>query len=250
MKFGVSYWGSDVDVARDGMARISRAGFSWVVFPASTERMRYDAPGLARIIEIAIDHGIEPRVSPWGVGGAFGGEGVADGRKSPRDAVLEWTEAAVSVLSEGAIYWDEPIRDSTLNIISSPVIQGILRSTNLRQYLYHNPTYTPMAFPTEFLSGIGIDAYNDNRDSAVHLAATIRAREFLPVHVWVRSFGLGSDDYSRPARDILHLASLGIDEIAVWGFPSWGCSVLNNAAPHETWDNIETAVRNLAKGSS
>ena len=45
--FGCAYWGRDASVADRDLASLPALGFSWVVIPVSTERMRYDRAGAA-----------------------------------------------------------------------------------------------------------------------------------------------------------------------------------------------------------
>src|SRR5918998_4355729 len=56
--FGCAYWGRDASVADRDFASLPGLGFSWVVIPVSTERMRYDRAGAAAVIEAAKRHGL------------------------------------------------------------------------------------------------------------------------------------------------------------------------------------------------
>src|SRR5918993_4920739 len=87
--FGCAYWGRDASVAERDLASLPELGFSWVVIPVSTERMRFDRAGAAAVIVAAKRHGLATRIAPWGVGGLFGGEGIAEAGRSPM-ANLAW----------------------------------------------------------------------------------------------------------------------------------------------------------------
>jgi hypothetical protein len=100
------------------------------------------------------------------------------------------------------------------------------------QYLYINPDRSewPAVRATARLSGIGIDAYR-NTAEAIRRVPEVQRRYDLPVHVWVRNFGLTTKQTRRPADDLAALCDSGVMDIGVWGFPSAGCSCLDNAEP-------------------
>ena len=70
--FGCAYWGRDARLAERDLAPLPELGFSWIVIPVSTERMRYDRAGAAAVIVAAKRNGLVTRIAPWGVGGLFG----------------------------------------------------------------------------------------------------------------------------------------------------------------------------------
>jgi hypothetical protein len=112
------------------------------------------------------------------------------------------------------------------------------------QYLYINPDRSawPAIPATASLAGIGIDAYRDPAEAIARLPK-VWQRYDLPVHVWVRNFGLLAEQTSKPANDLRVLCEAGVTDIGVWGFPAAGCSCLDNAEPQRAWDEIvETIV--------
>src|SRR5215212_10811866 len=61
--FGCAYWGRDAGVADRDFASLPGLGFSWVVIPVSTERMRQDRAGAAAVIAAARRHRSEEHTS-------------------------------------------------------------------------------------------------------------------------------------------------------------------------------------------
>ena len=105
--FGCAYWGRDAGVAERDLASLPELGFSWVVVPVSTERMRYDRAGAAAVIAAAKRHGLATRIAPWGVGGIFGGEGIVEAGRITM-ATLAWWLSSAHELEPDAMFWDEP----------------------------------------------------------------------------------------------------------------------------------------------
>jgi hypothetical protein len=240
--FGCAYWGRDVNVADRDFASLSALGFSWVVIPISTERMRYDRAGAAAVIAAAKRHGLVARIAPWGVGGLFGGEGIVEAGQTPA-ATLAWWLGCAHEVEPDAMFWDEPHGPQALQAMTEAMTT--LAIPGAAQYLYINPDRSewPVLPATNNLVGIGIDAYCTPR-AAIERLPNVRERYGLPVHVWVRNFGLSRRQTLRPASDLDDLLDAGVTDIGVWGFPSAGCSCLDNAEPQRAWDAItETIVR-------
>jgi hypothetical protein len=240
--FGCAYWGRDVDVADRDFASLSTLGFSWVVIPISTERMRYDRAGAAAVIAAAKRNGLVTRIAPWGVGGIFGGEGIVEAGHAP-GATLEWWLACAHEVKPEAMFWDEPHGPLALRTMATAMTTLVIPGA--AQYLYINPDRSewPVLPATNNLAGIGIDAYR-TPEVAIGLLPNVREQYGIPVHVWVRNFGLSRSQTLRPANDLDALLDAGVTDIGVWGFPSAGCSCLDNAEPQRAWDAIaETIVR-------
>jgi len=243
--FGCAYWGRDASVANRDLAFLPGLGFSWVVIPVSTERMRYDRAGAAAVIAAAKRHGLATRIAPWGVGGMFGGEGVVEAGPSPV-ATLAWWLACAHDLEPDAMFWDEPHGAQGLRAMAHAMTT--LDIPGAAQYLYINPDRSdwPALPAAKSLTGIGIDAY---RSSAVAIARLpeVHKRYGLPVHVWVRSFGLPRRQTSRPANDLAVLCEAGVVDIGVWGYPSAGCSCLDNAEPQRVWNGVTATIARLGE---
>lgn len=246
--FGCAYWGRDASLADRDLASLSELGFSWVVIPVSTERLRYDRAGTAAVIAAAKRHGLATRIAPWGVGGIFGGEGIAEAGYSPMTTLTWWLSCAHE-LRPDAMFWDEPHGARGLRVMTKAMTS--LPIPGAAQYLYINPDRSdwPALPATTSLAGIGIDAY---RSPALAIARLpdVRQRYGLPVHVWVRSFGLTRRQTSRPANDLAALLDAGVTDIGVWGFPSAGCSCLDNAEPQRVWNGITTAIARLGEAQA
>ena len=246
--FGCAYWGRDATVANRDFTSLSGIGFSWVVIPVSTERMRYDRAGAAAVIAAAKRHGLATRIAPWGVGGIFGGEGVVEAGLSPM-ATLTWWLSCAHELEPDAMFWDEP--HGALGLGAMAHAMTTLDIPGAAQYLYINPDRSewPELPATTGLAGIGIDAY---RTPAVAIARLpeVRKQYGLPVHVWVRSFSLRRRQTLRPASDLATLLDAGVAEIGVWGFPSAGCSCLDNAEPERAWNGITATIARLGEAKA
>jgi hypothetical protein len=225
--FGCAYWGRDASVADRDFVSLSESGFSWVVIPVSTERMRYDRAGA--VIAAAKRHGLSTRIAPWGVGGIFGGEGIVEAGHSPMAALRWWLSSALE-LQPDAMFWDEP--HGALGLRAMTEAMTNLPIPGAAQFLYSNPARSdwPALADAMSLAGIGIDAYRATAGAIARLPE-VRERYGLPVHVWVRNFGLTRKQTLRPAHDLSALNDAGVADIGVWGFPAAGCSCLDNAEP-------------------
>jgi hypothetical protein len=243
--FGCAYWGRDAGVADRDFASLPGLGFSWVVIPVSTERMRHDRAGAAAVIAAAKYHGLSTRIAPWGVGGIFGGEGVVEAGPSPM-ATLTWWLSCAHELDPDAMFWDEPHGAPGLQAMAHAMTTLDIPGT--AQYLYINPDRSdwPDLPTTKSLAGIGIDAYRSPAIAIAHLPE-VRIRYGLPVHVWVRSFALTKRETSRPANDLSALLEAGVNDVGVWGFPSAGCSCLDNADPRRAWSGITATIARLGE---
>lgn len=239
--FGCAYWGRDAVVADRDFASLAATGFSWVVIPVSTERMQYDRAGAAAVVAAAKRSGLETRLAPWGVGGLFGGEGIAAAQYTPWEAIARWLEHAHHLHAD-AVLWDEPHG-----------LEGVQAIERMRQtcrvpgaeYLYINPGRSewPAARAVTGMAGIGVDAYTGPIDG---LKRRRVAKDLygLPVHVWVRNFGLSAAQTLHPADDIAGMLCAGMTDIGIWGYPASGCSCLDNAEPQRAWDAIAEVIRN------
>jgi hypothetical protein len=243
--FGCAYWGRDASVAERDLASLPELGFSWVVIPVSTERMRFDRAGAAAVIAAAKRHGLATRIAPWGVGGIFGGEGVVEAGPSPM-ATLTWWLSCAHELEPDAMFWDEP--QGALGLGTMAHAMTTLDIPGAAQYLYINPDRSewPDLPATTSLAGIGIDAYRTPALAITQLPE-VRKRYGLPVHVWVRSFALTRRQTSQPAHDLSALHDGGVADIGVWGFPSAGCSCLDNAEPQRAWNGITETIAHLGE---
>jgi hypothetical protein len=238
-RFGCAYWGRDAERADEHLGKLADEGFSWIVIPVSTERMRYDRDGVADIMAVAHDRGLEVRLAPWGVAGLFGGEGVA-AAGDPLRLVEAWQIGAIG-LNPDALYWDEPHGDLGIE----GAWEGITEvSSSILHYLYLNVNKAdwPPESMGRTLAGIGVDAYHDFPD-ALLWRDRAQKRYQIPVHVWVRNFRIPDHQTHWPASVIRRLIVAGVEDIGVWGYPSDGCSILNNAEPEATWTAIMSEVR-------
>ena len=203
-------------------------GFAWIVVPVSTERMRYDRAGAAAVIAAAKRHGLATRIAPLGSRRHLRRRG--DRRGWPhaiRDVGL--VAVVAHELRADAMFWDEPHGHSG----SAGYVRGDDRTNPRRRAV---PLHQP---GSQRLARAARDdvtrrhRHRCYRSPAVALARLpgVRQRYGLPVHVWVRSFGLSRRQASRPANDLSTLLDAGVTDIRIWGFPPAGCSCLDNAEP-------------------
>ena len=82
--------------------------------------------------------------------------------------------------------------------------------------------------------------------TAIARLPKVHERYGLPVHVWVRSFGLSRRQTLRPAHDLAALHDAGVCDIGIWGFSSAGCSILDNAEPQRAWAGITETIARLS----
>ncbi len=234
--FGLSYWGRCRETAERDFARAAEVGFSWVCLPCSEERMAFDHAGTKGIVATAKAAGLETHVSPWGICGWFGGEGVV-GRRGV-DGAMWWLDRAVALDPDGLL-WDEP-----LGVHGPAALELLSLACPLPQHVYLNPK-TGVAPDTATLcrmAGIGIDCYGVPWIVAVDRAADLEAEHGKPVHVWVKAHKLAAHESGWPGETVDFLAGCGVRDIGVWGHPAPGMSVLDCAEPHVVWAGVEAAV--------
>jgi hypothetical protein len=126
----VSYFGNRyLDHARDDLRAMAEMGADAVVHVMSEADMRWNPGTMADLVALSREAGLTPWLTPWGLGGVFGGESASyavgehpeacqrasDGRHLPalcprqpvfRDLIRDWTDAAAAA---GAVIvqWDE-----------------------------------------------------------------------------------------------------------------------------------------------
>jgi hypothetical protein len=128
---GVSYFGNRYPGhAREDLRAIAATGASIVVHAMSEADSRWNPGTMGTLVEIGSEFGLESWLTPWGLGGAFGGEtasyGVMEypedcqrdnfGRALPalcplqpafRQTASDWLDAAASTGAK-VVVWDEP----------------------------------------------------------------------------------------------------------------------------------------------
>jgi hypothetical protein len=129
-RLGVSYFGNRYPHhARDDLRAIAATGASIVVHVMSEADLRWNPDTLAELVQIGHEYGLQPWLTPWAVGGVFGGESssyavtehpdacqrASDGRHLPalcprqpvfRSLIEVWIDAAAAAGAE-VVQWDE-----------------------------------------------------------------------------------------------------------------------------------------------
>jgi hypothetical protein len=130
VRFGVSYFGNRyLHHAREDLQAIAATGASFVVHVMSEADLRWNPGTIADLVAAGREAGLRPWLTPWALGGVFGGEAASyavgehpeacqrasDGRHLPalcprhpafRTLIAEWLDAAVAAGVE-VVQWDE-----------------------------------------------------------------------------------------------------------------------------------------------
>jgi hypothetical protein len=131
VRLGVSYFGNRYPShAREDLRAIAETGAGFVVHAVSEADLRWNPETIAELVHIGREFGLQPWLSPWALGGVFGGESASyavgehpeacqrasDGRHLPalcprqavfRELMEHWTDMAANVGAE-VVQWDEP----------------------------------------------------------------------------------------------------------------------------------------------
>ena len=129
-RLGVSYFGNRYPHhARQDLQAMASMGASFVVHVMSEADLRWNPGTMADLVKIGHEYGLQPWLTPWAVGGVFGGESASyavgehpeacqrgsDGRHLPalcprqpvfRSLIETWTAAAAAAGAE-VVQWDE-----------------------------------------------------------------------------------------------------------------------------------------------
>ena len=129
-RLGVSYFGNRYPHhARQDLRSMASTGASFVVHVMSEADLRWNPGTMSDLVKIGNENGLQPWLTPWAVGGVFGGETASyavgehpeacqrdsDGRHLPalcprqpvfRSLMEEWIDAAAATGAE-VVQWDE-----------------------------------------------------------------------------------------------------------------------------------------------
>jgi hypothetical protein len=129
-RLGVSYFGNRYPYhAREDLRAMAATGASIVVHVMSEADLRWNPGTLAELVQIGHEYGLQPWLTPWAVGGVFGGESASyavgehpdacqrtsDGRHLPalcprqplfRSLIETWIDAAAAAGAQ-VVQWDE-----------------------------------------------------------------------------------------------------------------------------------------------
>ena len=129
-RLGVSYFGNRYPHhAREDLRTMASIGTSFVVHVMSEADLRWNPRTMAELVQIGHEFGLQPWLTPWAVGGVFGGESASyavgehpgacqrtsDGRHLPalcprqpvfRSLIEAWIDAA-AVAGAEVVQWDE-----------------------------------------------------------------------------------------------------------------------------------------------
>src|SRR5688572_23805874 len=130
-RLGVSYFGNRYPHhAREDLQAMASMGASYVVHVMSEADLRWNPGTMADLVKIGHEYSLQPWLTPWAVGGVFGGESASyavgehpeacqrgsDGRHLPalcprqpvfRSLMESWLDLAAAAGAE-VVQWDEP----------------------------------------------------------------------------------------------------------------------------------------------
>lgn len=258
MKIGVSYFGvQDPRWVKADLYNI-RQNFDFVVLPMSETDVRFQVERFKDTVATAKDMGLETIVSPWGVAGVFGGEGIsAISHHCPYSCHVEkvmssWIKAAREI-SPDSIMWDEP-RGTCCNIddfmetwIDIAGIHGFLSEIYVN---YPSFAYYPSRHSLEIIKTLWFDTYNAKNSKEVEAiiknALLVRTDE-MEVALWIRAFRLQSAaDTKYHAYTIEAAAAAGIDKVALWGYNGSRSVGVLQSDP-QTWDILLDSVKKVRR---
>ncbi|MEF2277702.1 hypothetical protein V3W47_05270 [Deinococcus sp. YIM 134068] len=243
------------------LRELARSGFTWVNFPLTEQDVCF-APGLAvDLVTAARDAGLEAWLSPWGVGGVFGGEGLSavahHGARSPAvaDAVARWLACAVAAAPDG-LFWDEP-RDRLGGGPMGDLLVGWLREGQLAGLTNHvcfEPGYgwPDPAVLAGRVGSVGTDPYDWQPTPAEQAAYVTRHAHALrayadgagcAAHLWVRAFRVerGRADLAVAALRAAWVS--GAARVGLWSYRAGeGLSCLASEDADGLWARLLEAV--------
>ncbi len=235
--FMCAYFGRDTRHAGSDVRTMKGEGFSAVVLPCSEERMRFDAAGVRDIVQAAKEAGIETYVSPWGVGGVFGGEGIG----TTPGAAWTWLEAAIECDPDG-IYWDEPHGSEAQKLLT---FLSLAVPPRMKQMLYWNPDRLLRPPPPAVLSqmvSVGMDLYDGSMDNA-STVNVLAANARIEAHLWVRGFSVNAGNEAATAS-LIRQAAMRVPRVGIWGWrgsEAMGC--LRCERPEVFWAEATAAIQ-------
>ena len=83
-RLGVSYFGNRYPHhAREDLQTMASMRATFVVHVMSEADLRWNPGTMAELVKIGNEYGLQPWLTPWAVGGVFGGESASYGRRTP-----------------------------------------------------------------------------------------------------------------------------------------------------------------------
>lgn len=259
---GTAYFSARVPrhIAPD-LREIAASGLTWVNFPLTEQDVRF-TPGLARdLVAAARDAGLEAWLSPWGVGGVFGGEGVSavahHGARSPEvaGAVARWLDCAVAA-GPDALFWDEP-RDRLEGAPLGDLLHGWLgegRAAGLTNHVCFEPgqVWPDPAALAGLVDSVGTDPYDWQPTPAEQAAYVARHARTLgayaasagcAAHLWVRAFRVGREQADLAAAALRAACGSGVVRVGLWSYRAGeGLSCLASDDAEALWSRLLEAV--------
>ena len=220
----VAYLGKSVFEFKQAVYDIAR-NFDIVLFPMSEEHESFYALNLARMTEIAHQRGLKVWISPWGVLGIFGGEGVTQYsgecpyKPHMRKYMYRWIEVVRAIGADG-IHFDEPRQ--TCCDISAFIVDAIAyaQRNELETSLYINSELWEMGEPLPANTTLWDDAYNSPHKYGDG--------------VWIRGFSLRKDTMQPHLDRLQEALNSNLDYVGLWGYN--GCTHLSMlASDPEFW---------------
>lgn len=239
VKLLTSYFSLSRRDAEKDFADIKASGFDIVNLPMTEERAMFHDAHYKKLVDIAHKNDLEAWISPWGVLGVFGGEGLTEHLSTcpyscnARDTMNMWIYAAQVA---DAIHWDEPKQKCC--DLRNILVNEWSPQFNKPQSVYSNLDFDePYVLPAP--SGIFVDIYNNPANINV-----FKTTFFGPGHtygVWVKAFRTIGEVVE---HSLTRALNADLDYVGVWGYN--GCDeVPMLRSSEDTWPTVKQVIRDF-----
>lgn len=248
MKLAVAYLGNDRETPIEDFARIKHIGFDVVVLPVSEEHIAFQSQRVRELVKIAHFFDLDAWLSPWGLLGVFGGEGITAYKDEcpyscASDRVMEsFINLAVTSKVDG-IHWDEP-RNKCCNVDNFlDMWMYVGKENNLDAHVYINSQlWVPESYTyRETMAGSAstwTDVYNEEKDLE-------RFSDNVGVGgVWVRGFRVGADEVDTHISRLKFCLQSGIDFVGIWAYNGGAQYSILESHP-SYWLRVEEVLREV-----
>lgn len=244
VKLLTSYFSISQRDAEADFADIKASGFDIVNLPMTEEHAIYHTYRYEQLVNIAHKNDLEAWISPWGVLGVFGGEGLTQHKNvcprscQARETMEQWLYAAQPA---DHIHWDEP-RNTCCNDVFAILDRVWSRDWIKPQSVYSNLNLGPLCVLSQ-PSGIFVDIYEDA--TAIDFLQNSFYGSDYKRGAWVKGFRTNGTHVEKQLKLAL---DANLDYVGVWGYN--GCQEVNILRSSvDTWPTVKQVIRDF-KGDS